>query len=141
MVGTVPSFFSWQLETVLFFLKEKEKNGFKKAFLWVRQKTEEAGGQSSPPLQVRCKIEGCTVSVKCCLTAIIKITCGAAEYWRLQRCTATAPRPSSVCFADTFPGGEGIPLRRGRADRAVRPYRVRCKQEVRGTGRCLGKGR
>ena len=32
---------------------------------------------------------------------------------RLQRCTETAPRPSSVCFADTFPGGEGNPLRRG----------------------------
>ena len=28
----MPSFFSWQLETVLFFLAEKEKNGFKKRF-------------------------------------------------------------------------------------------------------------
>ena len=27
-VGTLPSFFSWKPETVLFFLKEKEKNGF-----------------------------------------------------------------------------------------------------------------
>ena len=25
-----PSFFSWKIETVLFFLAEKEKNGFKK---------------------------------------------------------------------------------------------------------------
>ena len=25
-----PSFFSWKIETVLFFLKKKEKNGFKK---------------------------------------------------------------------------------------------------------------
>ena len=25
-----PSFFSWKIETVLFFLREKEKNGFKK---------------------------------------------------------------------------------------------------------------
>ena len=32
----MPAFFSWQFETVLFFLAEKEKNGFKKAFLWVR---------------------------------------------------------------------------------------------------------
>ena len=24
-----PSFFSWEIETVLFFLAEKEKNGFK----------------------------------------------------------------------------------------------------------------
>ena len=31
----MPSFFSWQLETVLFFLAEKEKNGFKKTILWV----------------------------------------------------------------------------------------------------------
>ena len=45
-----------------------------------------------------------------------------AEDMRLQRCTATAPEPSSVCFADTFPGGEGNPLRRGWADRGVRPY-------------------
>ena len=28
--GTVPSFFSWKPETVLFFLAEKEKNGFGK---------------------------------------------------------------------------------------------------------------
>ena len=41
----------------------------------------------------------------------------------MYRCVATAPRPSSVCFADTFPGGEGNPLRRGRADRVVRPYK------------------
>ena len=27
-----PSFFSWKIETVLFFLAEKEKNGFKKRF-------------------------------------------------------------------------------------------------------------
>ena len=47
----MPSFFSWQIETVLFVLAEKEKNGFKKAFLWVRRKPEEAGGQSRPPLQ------------------------------------------------------------------------------------------
>ena len=40
----------------------------------------------------------------------------------MYRCVATAPRPSSVCFADTFPGGEGNPLRRGWADRGVRPY-------------------
>ena len=38
----MPSFFSWQVETVLFFLAEEEKNGFKKAFLlgdggWARQ--------------------------------------------------------------------------------------------------------
>ena len=26
-----PSFFSWKIETVLFFLAEKEKNGFKNA--------------------------------------------------------------------------------------------------------------
>ena len=43
---------------------------------------------------------------------------------RLHRYIGTAPRPSSVCFADTFPGGEGNPLRRGRADRVVRPYGV-----------------
>ena len=49
---------------------------------------------------------------------------GAAEDRRLHGCVGTAPRPSSVCFADTFPGGEGIPLRRGRADRVVRPYKV-----------------
>ena len=35
------------------------------------------GGQGRPPLRVQCKIEGCTVSVKWCLTAIIKIACGA----------------------------------------------------------------
>ena len=30
-----PSFFSWKIETVLFFLAEKEKNGFKKpSALW-----------------------------------------------------------------------------------------------------------
>ena len=51
---------------------------------------------------------------------------GAAEDRRLYRCVATAPRPSSVCFADTFPGGEGNPLRRGRADRVVRPYGWHC---------------
>ena len=49
---------------------------------------------------------------------------------RLQRCIATAPRPSSVCFADTFPGGEGNPLRRGRADRVVRPYGCGGRSEV-----------
>ena len=36
-----PSFFSWKIETVLFFLAEKEKNGFKK----------KTGGQGRPPLQ------------------------------------------------------------------------------------------
>ena len=41
-------------------LAEKEKNGFKKAFLRVRRKPEEAGGQSRPPLRVRGKIGGCT---------------------------------------------------------------------------------
>ena len=60
----MPSFFSWQVETVLFFLAEKEKNGFKKAFLWVRRKPEEAGGQSRPPLRVRRKIGGCTDVLK-----------------------------------------------------------------------------
>ena len=35
-----PSFFSWKIETVLFFLAEKEKNGVKKL-----------GGQGRPPLQ------------------------------------------------------------------------------------------
>ena len=34
------------------------------------------GGQGRPPLRVRRKIEGCTVPVKWCLTAIIKIACG-----------------------------------------------------------------
>ena len=60
----MPSFFSWQIETVLFFLAEKEKNGFKKAFLRVRRKPEEAGGQSRPPLRVRGKIGGCTDALK-----------------------------------------------------------------------------
>ena len=46
----MPAFFSWEIEPVLFFLAEKEKNGFKKAFLWVRRKPEEAGGQGRPPL-------------------------------------------------------------------------------------------
>ena len=74
----MPSFFSWQVETVLFFLAEKEKNGFKKAFLWVRRKPEKAGGQypqgvcrirkapssltaaqSRPPLRVQWEIRGC----------------------------------------------------------------------------------
>lgn len=36
---------------ILFFLAEKEKNRFKKAFLWVLRNAEEAGGQSRPPLQ------------------------------------------------------------------------------------------
>ena len=56
----MPSFFSWQVETVLFFLAEKEKNGFKKAFLRARRKPEEAGGQGRPPLRVQCwnHIEG-----------------------------------------------------------------------------------
>ena len=49
---------------------------------------------------------------------------------QLHRCIATAPRPSSVCFADTFPGGEGIPLRRGWADRVVRPYGCSGRSEV-----------
>ena len=35
------------------------------------------GGQGRPPLRVRRKIGGCTVPVKWCLTAIIKIACGA----------------------------------------------------------------
>ena len=39
---------------------------------------------------------------------------GAGEDRRLHGYIATAPRPSSVCFADTFPGGEGNPLRRGK---------------------------
>ena len=39
-------------------LAEKEKNGFKKAFLWVRRKPEEAGGQGRPSLRVRRKIGG-----------------------------------------------------------------------------------
>ena len=50
---------------------------------------------------------------------------------RLRRCIGTAPWPSSVCFADTFPGGEGNPLRRGRADRGVRPYGCGGKSEER----------
>ena len=85
------SFFSSPGAAVLFFLQkrkkrmgaqnvlaEKEKNGFKKAFLWVRRKPEEAGGQypqgvcrirkapssltaaqSRPPLRVRWEIGGC----------------------------------------------------------------------------------
>ena len=44
---------------ILFFLAEKEKNRFKKAFLWVRRNAEEAGGQSRPPLRVRWKVGGC----------------------------------------------------------------------------------
>ena len=56
----MPSFFSWQIEPILFFLAEKEKNGFKKAFLRVRRKPEKAGGQSRPPYMVRRKIGGCT---------------------------------------------------------------------------------
>ena len=38
--------------------REKEKNGFKKAFLRAWRKPEEAGGQSRPPLRVRGKIGG-----------------------------------------------------------------------------------
>ena len=38
--------------------REKEKNGFKKAFLRAWRKPEEAGGQSRPPLRVRRKIGG-----------------------------------------------------------------------------------
>ena len=41
---------------ILFFLAEKEKNRFKKAFLWVRRNAEEAGGQSRPPLRVQWEI-------------------------------------------------------------------------------------
>ena len=44
---------------ILFFLAEKEKNRFKKAFLWVRRNAEEAGGQSRPPLRVRWKVGDC----------------------------------------------------------------------------------
>ncbi len=55
---------------------------------------------------------------------------GAVEDRRLYRCVATAPRPSSVCFADTFPGGEGNPLRRGWADRVVHPYGCGGRSEV-----------
>ena len=55
---------------------------------------------------------------------------GAGEDRRLYRCVATAPRPSSVCFADTFPGGEGNPLRRGWADRVVHPYGCGGRSEV-----------
>ena len=32
-----PSFFSWKIETVLFFLAEKEKNGFKKGPMSTRK--------------------------------------------------------------------------------------------------------
>ena len=46
---------------------------------------------------------------------------GEGEDRRLQRCTATAPRPSSVCFADTFPEGKAIRCGGDRADRVVRP--------------------
>ena len=60
---------------------------------------------------------------------------GAADDQRLHRCIATAPRPSSVCFADTFPGGEGNPLRRGRADRAVRPYGCKGGEKIAPQGR------
>ena len=38
---------------------EKEKNGFKKAFLRVRRKPEKAGGQGRPPLRVQWEIRGC----------------------------------------------------------------------------------
>ena len=71
----MPSFFSWQVETVLFFLAEKEKNGFKKRFFGcggnrkkradrvvrpykVRRKIGGTGGQGRPPLRVRWKIGG-----------------------------------------------------------------------------------
>ena len=95
----MPSFFSWQLETVFFFLAEKEKNGFKKAFLWVRRKPEEAGGQGRPPLRVRRRICGCTDALQ----------------------LLPDPHPS----ASQTPSPEGKAFRCGgdRADRVVRPYK------------------
>ena len=99
----MPSFFSWQVETVLFFLAEKEKNGFKKAFLWVWRKPEEAGGQGRPPLRVRWEIGGCTDTLQ----------------------LLPDPHPS----ASQTPSPEGKAIRCGGdgADRVVRPDKVRDK--------------
>ena len=92
------AFFSWEIEPILFFLAEKEKNGFKKAFLWVRRKPEEAGGQSRPPLRVRWEIGDCTDVLQ----------------------LLPDPHPS----ASQTPSPEGKAIRCGgdRADRVVRPY-------------------
>ena len=100
----MPSFFSWQLETVLFFLAEKEKNGFKKRFFGrggnrkkradrvVRPygcggRSEERADRVVRPYGVWRRTQGCTVSVGYCLTAIIKIACGAGRTAKNQSAT------------------------------------------------------
>ena len=45
------------------------------------------GRQGRPPLRVRRRTQGCTVSVGCCLTAIIKIACGAGRTAKNQSAT------------------------------------------------------
>ena len=146
----MPSFFSWQVETVLFFLAKKEKNGFKKRAL---KRAFGCGGNRKKRADRVVRPYGCgrryaVATMHCnCSQSLIRLLRrhlprrgrhsaaagtggqgrpplqGAVGDQRLQRCIATAPRPSSVCFADTFPGGEGNSLRRGRADRGARPYK------------------
>ena len=94
----MPSFFSWQIETVLFFPAEKEKNGFKKAFLWVLRKPEEAGGQSRPPLRVRWEIGGCNDALQ------------------------LLPDPHPSASQTPSPEGKAIRCGGGRADRDGSPY-------------------
>ena len=53
----------------------------------VRRKIGGTGGQGRPPLRVRRRTQGCTVSVGCCLTAIIKIACGAGRTAKNQSAT------------------------------------------------------
>ena len=55
----MPSFFSWQVETVLFFLAEKEKNGFKKRFFACGGNRKKRADRVVRPYMVRGKIGGC----------------------------------------------------------------------------------
>ena len=55
----MPSFFSWQLETVLFFLAEKEKNGFKKRSFGCGGNRKKRADRVVRPYKVRRKICGC----------------------------------------------------------------------------------
>ena len=45
----MPPSFSWQVETVLFFLAEKEKNGFKKRFFGRGGRSEERADRGVRP--------------------------------------------------------------------------------------------
>ena len=82
-----PLSFLGRLKPFFSFWQRKKRMGSKKRFFGCRGNRKKRADRVVRPYKVQRRTQGCTVSVGCCLTAIIKIACGAGRTAKNQSAT------------------------------------------------------